>query len=291
MRLPAFHRPSLALTCAIGALHCAAALLLPLAAHADDTAAAPPLATTVNLALVSQYKFRGIDQTWGRPALQGGADLAAASGLYAGAWASNVSADSYPGGSLELDLYGGYNGKAGPDWGYTVGAYGYVYPGANFDRSACPSAAWPAPCTLPSKTMNTLELNAGLSWKWIAYKLSVSVGDYFGAAASTGYAGSTRGTLYHDLSVTWPVTDRLGLVAHVGRTDVKSSYAGVNPDTTDYRLALTRTFAGGWTAGAAIAGADNGRFYRPPVGGLSLANGDTRAVNRAAFIGQVGRTF
>ncbi len=289
MHLLSSHRPSLALTCALVAAYGAAALLLPAPARADD--AAPALATTANVSFVSQYKFRGIDQTWGRPALQGGADLVAANGFYAGAWASNVSANSYPGGSLELDLYGGYNGKLSDDWSWTAGAYGYVYPGANFDKSACPSASFPAPCSLPSKRLDTLELNAGVTWKWIAYKLSVSTGDYFGAAASTGYSGSTRGTLYHDLSVTWPVSGNLGLVAHVGRTDVKARYGGVNPDYIDYRVALTRTFAGGWNAGAAIAGATNDRFYRPPVGGLSTANGDTRAVNRAAFIVQLGRTF
>ena len=287
MRQIPLHRPSLVLTCALGAAYGVAALLLPSSAHADDA----PLTTTANIALASQYKFRGIDQTWGRPAVQGGADLVAANGLYAGAWASNVSGNSYPGGSLELDLYGGYNGKVSDDWSYTVGAYGYVYPGANFDRSACPSAAYPAPCALPAKGMNTLELNAGVTWKWIAYKLSVSTGDYFGAARATGYSGSTRGTLYHDLSVTWPVSDNLSLVAHVGRTDVKATYAGVNPDYTDYRLALTRTFTGGWSLGAALAGAGNDRFYRPPVGGLSFADGDTRSVNRAAFIVQAGRTF
>ncbi len=166
-----------------------------------------------------------------------------------------------------------------------------MYPGANFDRSACGSAAYAAPCALPDKRLDTLEFNAGISWRWLAYKLSVSAGDYFGAAASTGYDGSTRGTLYHDLSVTWPVSDSLSLVAHVGHTDVKARYAGVNADYTDYRLALTQTFAGGWNAGASVAGAGNDRFYRPPAGGLSLANGDRRAVNRTAFIVQAGRTF
>ena len=291
MRLNPLFRPSLSLTCAVGAVFAAAAWLLPPSARADDATPASTVTTSANVALASQYKFRGIDQTWGRPAIQGGVDLAAANGLYAGAWASNVSGNSYPGGSLELDLYAGYNGKIGNDLGYTVGAYGYVYPGANFDRSACGSAAYAAPCALPDKRFDTLELNAGLSWKWLAYKLSVSTGDYFGAAASTGYSGSTRGTLYHDVSATWPVTDDLSLVAHVGHTDVKARYAGVDPDYTDYRLALTKTFAGGWNVGATVAGATNDRFYKSPVGGLSLANGETRAVNRTAFIVQAGRTF
>ena len=288
MRLSPLHRPTLVPTLALAASVVAVACLLPSTSRAEE---APTTTTTANVGLVSQYKFRGIDQTWGRPAVQGGADLVAANGLYAGTWASNVSGNSYAGGSLELDLYGGYNGKVDDDWSWTAGAYGYVYPGANFDRAACPSAAYPAPCTLPRERFDTLELNAGITWKWIAYKLSVSTGDWFGAAPSTGYSGSTRGTLYHDVSLTWPASDSLSVVAHVGRTDVKARYAGVDPDYTDWRVALVKTFAGGWNAGASLAGANNDRYWRAPVGGLSLANGDTRAVNRTAFIVQLARTF
>ena len=266
------------------------------AADAPDAAASAPVATplvtaTTNVNLVSDYRFRGIDQTWGKPAVQGGADLAFASGPYAGVWASNVSGNSYPGGSLELDLYAGYNGKFGEDVGYTLGVYGYVYPGANFDKSACGSAAYPAPCALPSERLNTFELNAGVSWKWISYKLSVSTGDYFGANASTGYSGHTSATLYHDLSATWAIADDISLVGHVGHTDVKATYSGVNPDYTDYRVTLSKTFAGGWSVSAAGAGANNNKFYRPPVGGLSFGNGETRNVNKPVLILQVGRTF
>ena len=267
-----------------------AAALLFHAAAAD--AAEPAVAATANVGVVSDYRFRGIDQTWGRPAVQGGADLAWASGAYAGTWLSNVSGDSYPGGSLEVDLYAGYNGKFGGDFGYTVGAYGYLYPSANFDRSACPSAAYPtAPCTLPGQSFDTFELNAGVSWKWVSYKLSVSTGDYFGANAATGYGGHTSGTMYHDVTITCPIADDLSLVGHVGRTDVKGSYGTLDPDYTDYRLTLSKTFAGGWSASVAGAGANNDAAYRPPIGGLSFANRDTRDLNRPALIVQVGRTF
>ena len=277
------------------------ALVLSPPAHAADAAApdaaasapapTPFVTATTNVNIVSDYRFRGIDQTWGKPAVQGGADLALANGLYAGVWASNVSGNSYPGGSLEMDLYAGYNGKLNDDVSYTVGGYGYVYPGANFDKSACPSASYPAPCTPPSQNLNTFELNAGVTWKWISYKLSVSTGDYFGANASTGYSGHTSGTLYHDLSATWAITDDISLAGHVGHTDVKATYAGVNPDYTDYRVTLSKTFTGGWSVSAAGAGANNDRFYRPPVGGLSYANGETRKLNKPVLIVQVGRTF
>ena len=64
---------------------------------------------------VTDYYFRGLTQTWGGPAIQGGFDVSHTSGLYAGFWASNVSGNQYAGGSLETDWYGGYNYKLGED--------------------------------------------------------------------------------------------------------------------------------------------------------------------------------
>src|SRR5262249_47722318 len=155
--------------------------------------------------------------------------------------------------------------------------YGYVYPGANFDRSACPSAAYPAaPCALPSQSFDTFELDAGLSWKWISYKLSVTTTDWFGANASTGYSGHTSGSLYHDITVTVPLADDRSLAGHLGHSDIKARYGTIDPDYTDWRVSLSKTFAGGWSLAGIVTGADNDAFWRPPAGGLSFANGDTR---------------
>ena len=61
---------------------------------------------TANLALTSDYLVDGISQTDNAPALQGGVDWSAESGLYLGSWGSMVdfNADS----KLETDWYGGY---------------------------------------------------------------------------------------------------------------------------------------------------------------------------------------
>ena len=56
-------------------------------------------------------------------------------------------------------------------------------------------------------------------------------------------------------------------------------------------MTLAKTFTGGWSVSAAGAGANNNRFYRPPVGGLSYGNGETRKLNKPVLIVQVGRTF
>ena len=58
-------------------------------APAAAPAAAPAL--TANIGLVSDYVFRGLTQTNGRPAIQGGIDYAHSSGFYVGTWLSNIS--------------------------------------------------------------------------------------------------------------------------------------------------------------------------------------------------------
>ncbi|MBS0400857.1 MAG: hypothetical protein JSS18_00015 [Proteobacteria bacterium] len=255
------------------------------AAHADPGVSA-------NLNLVSDYRFRGIDQTWGRPALQGGVDWAGFGGWYAGLWASNVSRRSYPGGGVEIDLYAGFNGSFGDGGSFTAGVYGYLYPGANLRDADCPSAAFAPPCgALPSQRWNTLELNAGIGWHWLAYKLSVSVTDYFGAMARVGYSGGTRGTLYHDLSATAPLRDRLNLILHAGWTDIRATLNGWDPSYADWRAALALSLDGGWNGSIGVVGASNDRFFRPPTGGLSLTDDATRALNRTAVVLQVGRSF
>ena len=46
---------------------------------------------SANVALTSDYIFRGISQNESDPAIQGGFDVAHTSGIYAGVWGSNVS--------------------------------------------------------------------------------------------------------------------------------------------------------------------------------------------------------
>ena len=71
------------------------ALVLPLTAHAQSASAAAPPASlhafTGNFGIASQYIFRGLSQTNGKPAIQGGLDYSHASGFYAGTWLSNIS--------------------------------------------------------------------------------------------------------------------------------------------------------------------------------------------------------
>lgn len=252
------------------------------AAYGAEAATSPNTFTT-NVNLVSEYRFRGIDQTWGKPAIQGGADYTHADGWYAGLWGSNVSSNSYPGGNLELDYYGGYNGKFNDDFGWTAGGYGYYYPGANFNKATTPGA---------NQKLDNFEINGGLSWKWISYKLSYATTDYFGANTSTGYTTSTKGAIYHDLTLAYPLADDLTLGFHLGRTDVKGDYiaatGNISPDYTDYKLSIAKTFKDGWNISAAYVKANNDPLYKNVT---SFATTEIRDLNKGVLVLQAGRTF
>src|SRR5256885_11310100 len=90
----------------------AAAGLVPGLAAAQQPAPSP---LTGNITLITDYRFRGISQTFGKPAFQGGFDYAHSSGFYLGNWDSNVAETAgYPAGNLEMDFYGGpQNGVGG----------------------------------------------------------------------------------------------------------------------------------------------------------------------------------
>ena len=128
-------------------LLCSALLCFACAAHAQAAApsepVAPPVQTlTGNVTLVSDYRFRGVSQSYGQPAVQGGFDLTHGSGLYLGNWNSSVSSNSYNNGAgLEVDLYGGYRFALTKELGGDVGVLHYMYPGAKLNSaSAAPTS-------------------------------------------------------------------------------------------------------------------------------------------------------
>ena len=88
-----------------------------------------------NIALTSDYVWRGMTQNAGDPSVSGGFDLEDDSGFYLGVWAANVAADDDDtvagSGSMELDGYLGYSGSFNEDAGYDIGYIAYTYP--NYD--------------------------------------------------------------------------------------------------------------------------------------------------------------
>ncbi|RYY04737.1 MAG: hypothetical protein EON55_29220, partial [Alphaproteobacteria bacterium] len=109
--------------------------LLAVPAAAQDTAPPKPVTVSGNVAIVSDYRFRGVSQSDEEIAVQGGVTLTHESGFYGGFWGSNLAGwGTFGGANLELDVIGGYKR---PLAGGTVdvGLTWYMYPGgaANTD--------------------------------------------------------------------------------------------------------------------------------------------------------------
>src|SRR3954463_15932706 len=175
--------------------------------NAQAQQAAPaPSPVTGNITLASEYRFRGIDQTYGKPAIQGGFDYSHASGIYLGNWNSNVSQGAgFPGGNIEMDFYGGWEKTFG-DFGLDVGAIYYYYPGSDAQFLG---AANPHSGKSNSGTVHNTEVYLGLSWKWLSFKWSHALSDYF-------LIPDTSGTNYYDLTGTYDLGSGWGVNGHVG---------------------------------------------------------------------------
>ena len=78
-----------------------------------------------NVALTTDYRFRGISQTSRDPAIQGGFDYGHESGLYIGTWASNVS---FTEGGTEIDVYAGWGTDLNENLALDLGVLYYGYP-------------------------------------------------------------------------------------------------------------------------------------------------------------------
>jgi len=162
---------------------------------AADTAGDMGLEFSANVAMTSDYVFRGISQNEEDPAIQGGFDVAHTSGVYAGIWGSNVDGDDFfDGASIEIDTYIGWAGEVGPV-GVDVGFLHYDYPGAN-----------------PGNNFDTDEWHIGVSGDVgpVTLGLTYYYSDEFFSATEEGE--------YWDLSAEMPVGP-VTVAAHYGDTE------------------------------------------------------------------------
>lgn len=113
-------------------LTAALATSMTLGVFSATQANASDIEVSANVALTSDYRFRGISQSDEELAIQGGFDVGFAPGFYVGVWGSSVDFDSNGAadGSLEADYYAGWAGNIGDsDVGIDVGYIYYDYPG------------------------------------------------------------------------------------------------------------------------------------------------------------------
>jgi uncharacterized protein (TIGR02001 family) len=198
------------------------------AAFAQTAPAAPEVPeVTYNVGVVSQYRYRGIAQTKGDAALQGGADYANANGFYAGAWGSTIKwikdAGSDAKGPVELDLYGGYKFEAA-GIAYDVGYLRYEYVNNTYSKTGGVNA-------------NTDEVYGAATYGVVTGKYSYAFSDLFGTTNS-------KGSAYWDLSANFDLGNGYTLTPHAGRQVIKNS---VN-SYTDVALTLGKDLGDGLSA-------------------------------------------
>lgn len=195
-----------------------------------QTADSPAATFSANASLTSQYISRGFRQTWGKPALQAGADYAHPSGWSLGTWASTVSDRYIEDATIEWDVYGGYSGTLG-ELGYSVLAYYYKYPGAVYRATGV--------------KYDYGELSLGLSYKMLYAKYNHTVTpDFFGIS-------NARGTGYLDVGANVDLGNAWTLNLHAGNGRVAGTGNAIW-NWRDAKIGVTRAFDGGWSASAAV---------------------------------------
>ena len=209
------------------------------AVFADETPASPfGLSVTGTAALTSDYRFRGVIQTFNDPAVQAGFVLSHESGAYAGVWGSNVDFGGTA--HIELDPYIGYAttldsfaNKPVLD----VGLWYYAYPSES--------------------DLNWLELYGKLTFKDVLVQ---------GASLLTAvnytndYAGKDENSWNVNATYSVPFgTTGFGGVAALGYTQADEyDFGGGDDHYVDWKAGVTYSFASvsGLTAELAAVGTD-----------------------------------
>ena len=194
-------------------------------AMAQEAAAAPAAAEAVpdnvvayNVALTSDYRYRGVSQTRLKPAISGGADYTHnPTGLYVGTWLSSIKWIKDGGGdtNLEWDVYGGKRGEITDGVSYDVGGLYYFYPSNGLSTNA-----------------NTFELYGQLGFGPAYIKYSHSTTNLFGVADS-------KNSGYLDVGANVEIADGYILNLHAGHQKVAHNGS---LSYNDYKIGVTKDY-------------------------------------------------
>lgn len=243
-------------------------------AHAADTytsadekaiaAAAAPSPWSATITAANGYVARGIRQSWGRLALQGGIDYGRGDGWFAGARASSIDKRFVENGWLELDVYGGYRRAIG-QLGYSAAVAYYKYPGA---RSSATGTG-----------MDYGELQTALQWKWLYAKYNVTfTPSFFGMP-------DARGSGYLDLGAKHEFANAFTVALHAGDGRVAGAGNGAY-DWRDLSAGLSRRLHDRWEVAlnySRAAGA-TGVFDRYASGNARIEQRPFATVRRALVL-------
>lgn len=250
----------------------ASSVVASLSAFVTPTYAAdaPAVSVSGTVGIMSDYRYRGISQSYNNPAVNAGINLGLPAGFYAGFWGSSVSGNTYQNGaSLETDWIIGYGYSFNDDFSIDVGGVYYWYPSASIGDTGT--------------KYDTFEVHAAATYKWLTAKYNITTTDFYGATDS-------KGSDYIQLDGNYPLTDTVTLNAHVGHQRIKGD-GNSDYDYTDWLLGATYTFpegafASGWAVGLAYvdtnakedfytatpaSGASGSKFIASPTAMLTIS--------------------
>lgn len=253
--------------------------LLAVAVAADTTS---EHTITGNMGLFSNYRFRGIDQTFGQPALQGGIDYAHSSGIYFGNWNSNVQQGAgYPDAGLEMDFYGGYKTTVGR-FGLDVGVIHYSYPGSDSAAGKIGAPTNYQDGRVHSGTVNNTEFYLGASWEMLSAKYYHAVSDYFSTPG-------TRDSGYLDIAFSHDLGDGWGINGHAGYLNFQNQMDG---DYADWRLGVRKDL-NGWVLAAAYVDTNaKGNCVTAQTYCFANSSGsDTKDAGKETLVVSIGGSF
>lgn len=187
-----------------------------------------------NVALVTDYRFRGVSFSNGDPAIQGGIDIAHSSGFYVGTWGSSIE-DSPTFGEMELDIYGGWSGDVTPGLTVDVGLLYYAYPAK--DNGGGPSDYF-EPYASISTTVGPVGATLGVAYAWDQDSLGDQDNLY----------------IYTDLEAGIPSTP-ITVSGHLGYTDGVLA-PDTDGDAIDWSIGASVTVLGGLSLGVSYIGVE-----------------------------------
>ncbi len=207
--------------------HCDDRFILTVSKAIDDTTKSSEgssLPIEANIALVTDYYFRGISQTDNDGAIQGGFDWSHDSGIYAGVWGSNVDfGDTH----IELDTYIGFANDIGDSgFSYDVGFNRYNYNDSDGTTN----------------DLDTNEWYASLSYSYftVGYKHS---SDWYGSDDTSKYVYAEVG--YDELPMGLAMNASVGKSFGDAYDDKNDAVDGTKDfDYVDYKVGVNRDFAG-----------------------------------------------
>jgi uncharacterized protein (TIGR02001 family) len=235
----------------------------------EETDPPKPITISGSVAVVSDYKFRGISQTDGNFAVQGGVTVSHESGFYVSAWGSSIDdyVTAHGTAHQELDLIAGFKTTTGGAT-FDIGALYYVYPGTRPGFAGDTSAS------------DFLETYASVAYGIgpVTAKASVAYAPKQKALA-LNQVGPKNDNVYiaGDLSATIPNTP-IGLSGHIGHT-FGPSWLSIGDEYTDWSLGASYTYKA-LTFGVSYVDTD-GDFITPS--GKNASKGAVLGSITAAF--------